>query len=60
MFIWHLIVDIYQILKFDLSFNWKEAGRNDPEVSGGRPWPCALIGFRRLDFFGYFFCQEKK
>jgi hypothetical protein len=58
MFIWYLIVDIYQILKFDLSFNWKEAGRNDGEP--GRPWPCALIGFRRLDFFGYFFCQEKK
>jgi hypothetical protein len=35
-----------------------EAGRKDGEP--GRPLPCARIGFRRLDFFGNFFCQEKK
>jgi hypothetical protein len=35
-----------------------EVGRNDG--GPGRLWPCARIGFRRLDFFGYFFCQKKK
>jgi hypothetical protein len=35
-----------------------EVGRNDG--GPGRHWPCVWIGFRRLGFFGYFFCQEKK
>jgi hypothetical protein len=35
-----------------------EEGRN--EGGPGRLRPCAWIGFRLLEFFGYFFYQEKK
>jgi hypothetical protein len=38
--------------------NGVDQGRNDD--GPGRLRPCGLIGFRRLDFFGYFLCQDKK
>ena len=50
----------FEIFNLKTELHLIEVGRNDPEASGGRHRPCARIGFRRLDFFGYFFCQEKK
>lgn len=48
----------FEIFYLKTESNNFEAGRTDGEP--GRRWPCARIGFCRLDLFGYFFCQEKK